>query len=34
MAQYEYFMRELPARRRAEQARADETADAAWRERS
>jgi hypothetical protein len=33
IAQYEYFLRELPARRRADQKRAEESADAAWNQR-
>jgi hypothetical protein len=30
IAQYEYFLREIAARRRAEQLRAEESANAAW----
>jgi len=33
IAQYEYFLRELPARRRAAQQRAEESANAAWTQR-
>ena len=33
IAQYEYFLREIAARRRADQLRAEETANAAWNQR-
>ncbi len=34
IAQYEYFLREIPARRKAQQAIDQATADAAWNSRS